>query len=408
METKNIVVIIGLIILFISYIKFNEINYFSNNTNLNEVNVKNKNLKYVNSSYPFEHVIKINDDLLLCSGLKYPEIYISKEYLSNSIEEGSMFLYNIIRNELKPLKINKFPNDVPFHPHGISLYEINSEKYYLYVINHSIKSNPLNNEERIEKIFLKINNSNNKNLNISLEFKNSITLPQNFFGTLNSLAAINQNVIYFTTQNYFPLPSYSDNYNIINQLHKIKFIIYDWLNIFFLKLNLKKTYLYSLEWESDNKMKINKIPNSEGLSNHGLEYNSLNSILYMSRPLEKDIKIFEISRNAPSKAILINKIKTIYNIGNLYYDKEKEKLYAGIYGCYNELKNLENNFLKNRNFDEVTTFGGFEEFDVKSDYKISDIFLMKNEFKGISNGIKINNNIYLTSTYQNGILILQK
>ena len=319
-----------------------------------------------------------------------------------------MFLYNIIRNELKPLKINKFPNDVPFHPHGISLYEINSEKYYLYVINHSIKSNPLNNEERIEKIFLKINNSNNKNLNISLEFKNSITLPQNFFGTLNSLAAINQNVIYFTTQNYFPLPSYSDNYNIINQLHKIKFIIYDWLNIFFLKLNLKKTYLYSLEWESDNKMKINKIPNSEGLSNHGLEYNSLNSILYMSRPLEKDIKIFEISRNAPSKAILINKIKTIYNIGNLYYDKEKEKLYAGIYGCYNELKNLENNFLKNRNFDEVTTFGGFEEFDVKSDYKISDIFLMKNEFKGISNGIKINNNIYLTSTYQNGILILQK
>ena len=155
-------------------------------------------------------------------------------------------------------------------------------------------------------------------------------------------------------------------------------------------------------------MKINKIPNSEGLSNHGLEYNSLNSILYMSRPLEKDIKIFEISRNAPSKAILINKIKTIYNIGNLYYDKEKEKLYAGIYGCYNELKNLENNFLKNRNFDEVTTFGGFEEFDVKSDYKISDIFLMKNEFKGISNGIKINNNIYLTSTYQNGILILQK
>ena len=406
MESKNVVLLFGFIVLLISYIKINEKIYFSDNSNLNEVNTKNKNKKYINSSLPFEHIIKINNELLLCSGLNYPKIFVTREYLSSKINDGALFSYNIESNELKSLNIENFPKNIPFHPHGISLYKVSLDKYYLYIINHSINPNQKENEERIEKVLLTINNKNSNSEKLLLSFKNTVSLPKNFFGTLNSLAVVNLYTIYFTTQNYFSLPSFSyDNKSDINSLYQIiKFKLYDWLNILFQKLNLKKSYLYSYNLDNG---KINLIPNSEGLSNHGLAFNIDKSILYMSRTIEKDIKIFEISRNDPTKALLINTVKTIYNVGNIFYDNKNEKIYAGIYGSYMERKNLENNYIKNGNFDEVTTFGGFEEIDINNNYEISYILLIKDEFKGVSSGIKINNNIYLSSPYQNGLLIYE-
>ena len=404
--SKNVFLFMGFIILLISYIKYNEIIYFSNNSNLNEVNIKDKNLKYINSPLPIEHMVKLTDELLICSGLQYPKIFITKEYLTDKIIDGSLFLYNIKEDKLEPLKIDNFPKSVPFHPHGISLYKINTEKYYLYIINHSIKTDHGNNEERIEKVLLTIDNYKKKNQQLSLSFKNTITLPQNYFGTLNSLAVINLNTIYFTTQNFFPLPSFSkETQNINYYIDIIKLKLFDYLNIDFQKLNLKKTYLYSYNWDNG---KITLIQNSEGLSNHGLAYNPEKLILYMASSHEKEIKIFEISRNDPTKALLIGSIKTIYNVGNIFYDGEKDKLYAGIYGSISELINLGNNYIKNGDFEDVTTFGGFEEIDIKNNYDISDIILMKNEIKGVSSAIKINNAIYLSSPYQAFLLIYQR
>lgn len=407
MELKNWLLLLGFIIVIISYIKKNEITYFSNNSNLNEVNTKNKNIKYINSSLPFEHIIKINDELLLCSGLHYSQIFIKREYLTSKINNGSLYVYNIKSNDLESLNIENFPKNVPFHPHGISLYKVDTEKYYLYIINHSIKPNPEENEERIEKILLTISPYNKKNdPKIILSYKNTITFPKNYFGLLNSLAIINLNTIYFTTQNYFSLPSYLfDPNNFLSSFYQIKYKLYDLINILFQKMNLKKTYLYSYNLDNG---KINIIPNSEGLSNRGLAFNKDKSILYMARSFEKEIEIFEISRNDPSRALLLKTVKTIYNVGNIFFDSEKEKIYAGIYGSPMEIKNLENNFIKNGNFEGVTSFGGFEEIDTKNNYEISDIFLMKDKFKGMSSGIKINNYIYLSSPYQNGLLIYQK
>lgn len=404
--SKNIFLILGFIVLFIAYIKYNEIIYFSNNSNLNEVNIKDNDLKLINTPFPMEHIIKLTDELLICSGFQYPKIFITKEYLSNTIEDGSLFLYNIKEDKLQSLQIENFPKSVPFHPHGISLYMINKDKYYLYIINHSTKNDFGENEERIEKVLLEIDNYKKYNQKLSLFFKNTITLPKNYFGTLNSVAVINLNTIYFTTQNYFPLPSFSrQNENYKNYIELIYSKLFDWLNNSFKKLNLQKTYLYSYNWDKE---KITLIQNSEGLSNHGLAYNPEKLILYMARSHEKDIKMFEISRNDPTKALLIGNIKTIYNVGNIFYDSKEEKLYAGIYGSTSELVNLENNYIKFGDFENVTTFGGFEEIDVKNNYDISDIILMKNKIKGVSSGIKINNVVYLSSPYQNGLLIYER
>lgn len=401
MNSKNCFVLLGIIVLLISYIIINQITYFSENTNLNEVNIKNRNYSFIKSSLPITNIIKINNELLIGSGLQYPQIYFTKEYISDPINDDSLFLYDIKKKELHKLTIENFPKDISFHPHGISLYKADSHLYYLLIINHSINFEKQHCEERIEKVLLKINKSN-----VSLEFKNSIILPQQYFGTLNSVVMINLNTIYFTTHSYFPLPfsSFGEE-NILNMLEKNKFKLYGYLNILLQKLNIKKTYLYSYNLDNG---KINVIQNSEGTSNYGLTYNEEKSILYMARSFEKDIKIFEISRNDPTKALLIKTVKTIYNVGNIFYDNENEKIYAGIYGTNMELINLEKSFIQDENFDKVTTFGGFEEIDIKNKYEISDIILMKNGIKGISSAIKINDHIYLSSLCQNGILIYHK
>ena len=401
MNSKNCFVLLGCIVLLISYIIINQITYFSENTNLNEVNIKNRNYSFIKSSLPITNIIKINNELLLGSGMQYPQIYFTKEYLSDPIKDDSLFLYDIKKKELQKINIENFPIGISFHPQGISLYKTDSQIYYLLIINHSINFEKQHCEERIEKVLLKINRAN-----VSLEFKNSIILPQQYFGTLNSVAMINLNTIYFTTHNYFPLPFGSfGGENILNMLQKNKFKLYGYLNILLQKLNIKKTYLYSYNLDSG---KINAIQNSEGTSNYGLAFNEDKSILYMARSFEKDIKVFEISRNDPTKALLINTVKTIYNVGNIFYDNKKEKIYAGIYGTNMELINLEKSYIQEENFDKVTTFGGFEEIDIKNKYEISDIILMKNGIKGISSAIKINDDIYLSSLCQNGILIYHK
>ena len=401
MNSKNCFVLLGCIVLLISYIIINQITYFSENTNLNEVNIKNRNYSFIKSSLPITNIIKVNNELLLGSGMQYPQIYFTKEYLSDPIKDDSLFLYDIKKKELQKINIENFPIGISFHPQGISLYKTDSQIYYLLIINHSINFEKQHCEERIEKVLLKINRAN-----VSLEFKNSIILPQQYFGTLNSVAMINLNTIYFTTHNYFPLPFGSfGGENILNMLQKNKFKLYGYLNILLQKLNIKKTYLYSYNLDSG---KINAIQNSEGTSNYGLAFNEDKSILYMARSFEKDIKVFEISRNDPTKALLINTVKTIYNVGNIFYDNKKEKIYAGIYGTNMELINLEKSYIQEENFDKVTTFGGFEEIDIKNKYEISDIILMKNGIKGISSAIKINDDIYLSSLCQNGILIYHK
>ena len=404
MEIKNAIVIIGLVTLFFAYIRMNENSYLGNNYHLNEINIKDREFTLIKTDLPLSHMIKLNEKFLICSGLNSPQIYITKEYLSNYINNGGIFLYNINNKNLENIELENYPSKLPFHPQGLSLYNIDSETYYLYVINHSIDTdNPRKNEERIEKFLLKI-----KMETISLEYKNTFSLSQNYFGTLKSIAAINHDIIYFTTQSYFSLPCYytQDNeYNFLKYLNNAKFFIYEWMNILFQKFDLKKTFLYSYDWE---KGEINIIANSEGISNRGLAYDRKNSLLYMVRPYEKDIKIFEISRNIPSNALLIKTIKTIYNIENIFYDEDNNKIYAGIYGSINELKNLEAQYKNEENFDLVLTFGGFEEFDIKNNYEISDIILFKNELKGISSAIKVKNDIFFSSQYQKGLLIFSK
>ena len=401
MTSKTWIIIIGLISLFFGYIKYNQDLYYGNDNYLNEINVSNKDFKLINSELPLSHIIKLNEKFLICSGMNYPQIFLNQEYLLNNINNGGIYSYNLKLQKLEKLELDNYPTKLQFHPQGLSLYQIDSENYYLYVINHLIKTEPEKNVEKIEKFKLTISKDN-----ISLYYKNSFSLPQDYFGTLNSIVAINEKILYFTTNNYFSLPCFSENENnYMKYWHLIKFKIYEWLNILFKKLTISQTSLYSYDFETDE---INKIYKSNGISNRGLAYDPKNSLLYMVRSYEKDIKIFEVSKNIPSNALLIKTIKSLYNVENIYYDGENKKIYCGIYGSIKSLKELENSFIIEGNFGNISTFGGFEEINIEKENEISDLIVFKNELKGITSAIKINNEIFFSSIYQNGLLIYKK
>ena len=401
MTSKTWIIIIGLISLFFGYIKYNQDLYYGNDNYLNEINVSNKDFKLINSELPLSHIIKLNEKFLICSGMNYPQIFLKQEYLLNNINNGGIYSYNLKSQKLEKLELDNYPTKLQFHPQGLSLYQIDSENYYLYVINHLIKTEPEKNVEKIEKFKLTISKDN-----ISLYYKNSFSLPQDYFGTLNSIVAINEKILYFTTNNYFSLPCFSENENnYMKYWHLIKFKIYEWLNILFKKLTISQTSLYSYDFETDE---INKIYKSNGISNRGLAYDPKNSLLYMVRSYEKDIKIFEVSKNIPSNALLIKTIKSLYNVENIYYDGENKKIYCGIYGSIKSLKELENSFIIEGNFGNISTFGGFEEINIEKENEISDLIVFKNELKGITSAIKINDEIFFSSIYQNGLLIYKK
>ena len=401
MTSKTWIIIIGLISLFFGYIKYNQDLYYGNDNYLNEINVSNKDFKLINSELPLSHIIKLNEKFLICSGMNYPQIFLKQEYLLNNINNGGIYSYNLKSQKLEKLELDNYPTKLQFHPQGLSLYQIDSENYYLYVINHLIKTEPEKNVEKIEKFKLTLSKDN-----ISLYYKNSFSLPQDYFGTLNSIVAINEKILYFTTNNYFSLPCFSENENnYMKYWHLIKFKIYEWLNILFKKLTISQTSLYSYDFETDE---INKIYKSNGISNRGLAYDPKNSLLYMVRSYEKDIKIFEVSKNIPSNALLIKTIKSLYNVENIYYDGENKKIYCGIYGSIKSLKELENSFIIEGNFGNISTFGGFEEINIEKEYEISDLIVFKNELKGITSAIKINDEIFFSSIYQNGLLIYKK
>ena len=401
MTSKTWIILIGLISLFFGYIKYNQDLYYGNDNYLNEINVSNKDFKLINSELPLSHIIKLNEKFLICSGMNYPQIFLKQEYLLNNINNGGIYSYNLKSQKLEKLELDNYPTKLQFHPQGLSLYQIDSENYYLYVINHLIKTEPEKNLEKIEKFKLTISKDN-----ISLYYKNSFSLPQDYFGTLNSIVAINEKILYFTTNNYFSLPCFSENENnYMKYWHLIKFKIYEWLNILFKKLTISQTSLYSYDFETDE---INKIYKSNGISNRGLAYDPKNSLLYMVRSYEKDIKIFEVSKNIPSNALLIKTIKSLYNVENIYYDGENKKIYCGIYGSIKSLKELENSFIIEGNFGNISTFGGFEEINIEKENEISDLIVFKNELKGITSAIKINDEIFFSSIYQNGLLIYKK
>ena len=182
-----------------------------------------------------------------------------------------MIAYDLKTNNLYEIKINNFPKNVPFHPHGIDLFQ----DKYLFVINHSFS--PTNSQERVE--LLSINISDDKG--ITLDYIKSFLLPQNHFGTSNAIAVISLSNFYITTSAPFHMPINSKENTFIS---RAKYKYGPEISVVF-NLKLCGTYLY-------DEGKLTLIKEAKGIMNNGITYDEDKKLIYMAQTIDKKLLIF--------------------------------------------------------------------------------------------------------------------
>lgn len=374
--------------------------YMGNSLELRELNASNKKCYKINIHTTLNNLIPFKNKFLIGSEYRPFELYAFHSYLDNKVYNDNIYLINLKNEKYSKIKIIDFPKQVPFHPHGLSLYKKSENDYILYILNHAIDY-IYEGEERIEKINIKYEPKDDE---IKMYYNSSIILPNEFFLKVESIAIVNEDVFYFTTNNPFPSPR--DSEEILDITNKVLYFAYDYLKLFMTMINIKKCYVYMYNKKNIGN-EISLIDNSSSLLNKGIAFDKKRNLLYVINSMEKELKIFEIKENKEYEfsTKFIKTIPILYVGNNIYYDNEKDQIYIGINGKMNEYDSIINSYKKNKNYKDVVTYSGFEILSPKNDYSISELTLMKNEYKIVSSSIQVNDKNYMSSIYTQGVYV---
>ncbi len=348
-----------------------------------EIGIENKKCYKIGYKYPIEDFVKINESIVIGSSFDVPHLFLDLIYLTEkNIPNGQMVLLDLNTNKITELPIKNFPEKIPFHPHGIDLYK----DEYIYIINHSF--NYYGSNERIEVIKIEKNP-------ISLTFIKGYILPKNFLGTLNSVCAISDETIYFTTSNPFPMP----NSKLQNSFfYKYRYKFGNAISVFF---NWKNTGIYSY-----NKGKIKLIKETSGFLNNGITFIPEKKLLYIAQTIDKRLLVLKIGKNETNPQ-LVKIVKSDYAYDNLFYDKSKGIIYAGIIGRLMDYIGLAEHYKKYGNINYKGYYGGYEEIDTNNNDKIKVVHMSKDKLKGISSGMTIGKKQVLSASIEDGFLICE-
>ena len=395
MKTGLIFVFLCFSIVIIAYMTYNINEYMGNPLELREINASNKKCHIINVPTTISHLVSINSQFLIGSEYKSLDIYNFKSFLINRIYDESIYIINIKSEKYYKAKIIDFPKNIPFHPHGLSLYKKRDNEYILYILNHAVNG-LYEGEERIEKINVFFNP---KKEEITMIYDSKITLPNEYFLKVDSINVINEDIFYFTTNS--PFLSLREPDDLLNIKNKILEYAYDFLKPIMIMLNIKKCYVYIYNRKNVGK-EIEIIPDSESLNNKGICYDKKRNLIYVVKSLEKKINIFEIDEYNTK---FMKSIPILYVGNNIYYDEDEDLIYLGINGKMNEYDSIVHSYKKNNNFDNVNTFSGYEIIDPKNNYSINELMIMKSDYKWVSSSIQINDKNYMSSIFSKGIYV---
>ena len=377
----------------ISYMTYNINEYNGNSLELQEINSQKKNYT-IDIPTSFNNMIQINNKYLIACEYK-PEMYIYNLYLRNKIQNEKIYLINIENNQYKEIAINNYPESVPLHPHSMALYLTPEKNYVLYILNHAVNYN-YEGQERIEKFMIKFEPKK-----ISLYHEETIILPDEYFLRIESISVLDENTFFFTTNS--PLENPRDSDELLNLKSKIKYLRNDLLKIIYPMLNIKKCFIYL--YNNANK-EISTLEKSQSILYGGLTLDTKRKLLYSIKPTEKKMDIYSLNDIKNPK--LIKTINILYVGNNIFYDENEDKIYIGINGKKSEEESIIKNMKKNNDLENVKTFSGYEILNPDNNYGISDLMIMKNDFKWINSAIKVNEKIYLSSIYSKGIFVVEK
>ena len=395
MKVELFFMFLCLSIVFISFMTYNVNEYMGNSLELKEINSQKK-FNSINIKKYINYIIPINNKYLIANEYK-PETYLFNLYLNNKVDNDRIFSINIENNEFNEIKLNNFPERVPFHPHSMSLYIRPEKNYILYILNHAVNYN-YEGQERIEKFFLRFESKK-----ISLTYIDTIILPDEFFLRIESISAINEDLFYFTTNTQYENPKDSDE--LLGIQSYMNYLKNKLLKIINPMLNIKQCYLYLYDKENkENEISI--IEDSQSTIYAGITFDNKRNLLYAIKPTEKKMSVFEINKKETK---LIKTIPILYVGNNIFYDSKDDKVYIGINGKKSEEESIINKLKENKNLENVVSFSGYEVINPEDDFSISDIMIMKNDsFKWINSAVENKGKIYMSSIYSKGIFISEK
>jgi len=395
MKVELFFMFLCLSIVFISFMTYNVNEYMGNSLELKEINSQRKK-ELIDIPASINYMIPINNKFIIAFEYQ-PKNYIFNLYLNNKIDNDRIFLINIENNEYIEIKINNFPENVPFHPHSISLYFTPEKNYILYVLNHAINYN-YEGQERIEKLILRFESKK-----ISLTYDNSIILPNEFFLRVESFSMIKEDLFYFTTNTQYIYPRDSDELLDINS--KLYYLKNKLLKEITPMMNIKKCFVYL--YNKDNKgNEITIIDKSQSSIYGGITFDNKRNLLYAIKSAEKIMNVFEVNN---SETKLLKSIPILYEGNNIFYDNKEDRIYIGINGKKSEEESIIKGIKKNEDIENIETYSGYEIINPENNFSISDIMVMKNKkFKWINSAIEIKGKIYMSSIYSKGILISEK
>jgi len=395
MKVELFFIFLCISVLFISYMTYNINEYMGNSLELKEINSQKK-FNSINIPTSINYIIPINNKYLIANEYK-PETYLFNLYLNNKVDNDRIFSINIENNEFNEIKLNNFPERVPFHPHSMSLYITPEKNYILYILNHAVNYN-YEGQERIEKFSLRFESKK-----ISLTYIDTIILPDEFFLRIESISAINEDLFYFTTNTQYENPKDSDE--LLGIQSYMNYLKNKLLKIINPMLNIKQCFLYLYDKENkENEISI--IEDSQSTIYAGITFDNKRNLLYAIKPTEKKMNVFEINKKETK---LIKTIPILYVGNNIFYDSKDDKIYIGINGKKSEEESIINKLKENKNLENVVSFSGYEVINPEDDFSISDIMIMKNDsFKWINSAVENKGKIYMSSIYSKGIFISEK
>ena len=379
------------VILFISYMTYNINLYMGYSLDLKEINSQKKNYK-IEVPTTINNLIKIKEKYLIACEFKPLDLYINNLYLRNIIENEKIYLINTENEKFSEIKIKKFPDKIPFHPHGISLFITEQNNYILYVLNHAVNYD-YEGQERVEKFNIIFEGNS-----ISLIYDSSIILPDEFFLRVDSIIFLKEDKFIFTTNKAYEIPKDSDE--LIDSFTYLYYKMNNILEIINPFINIKKCFIYLYDKEE-----ISIIDNSQSISYRGIAYDNKRKLLYVVKPYEKEINIFEENNN---EFKLIKTISTLYVGNNIFYDNKNDIIILGINGKKSEEETIIKKIKNNNSIENVETYSGYEILNPENNYSIGDLMLMKKkDFKWINSAVYIKGKIYMSSIYSKGILVYE-
>lgn len=283
---------------------------------------------------------------------------------------------------IRKIPIQKFPQEISFHPHGLSLY-----KNLLYVINHAYGKGG----ERIE--VLEIHDSQDEQ-HLQLIYRDSILMEENSYGMYNDLMLLNENEFYITT--WLPIPHSVKGVNLKETFWiDIKRILY---SLFF-----KDTFIKFCNIQ--NKQAVcSKLPQTASSMNNGIAYNG-NDLVLAAKPIEKTAVLYRLQGR---ELIFLKEFKTNFVVDNIDFDKETNAFFlSGMIRTLDfllEEQEMKKNFKLNQ-LKEIKS--GIEKIAINKNINEmkSELLFVQNDVTGASIGVKFKDYYLIGTPFYDGIAV---